>query len=425
MKILLLSTNDNNPGASRGAYRLHKSLQGIGVDSQMLVQTKQTEDKTVIGTSNSSGIGQAIAGSRLTLGQLPLKLYPHRDRSKYSLQWLPDNITSKVAQLEPDIVNLHWICSSYLQIETLAKLKKPLVWTLRDMWTFTGGCHYAGDCDHYTNSCGACPQLGSSKNCDLSRWVWQRKAKAWKNLNLTIVPLSSWLGKCAASSSLFKDLRIEVIPNGINTSIYKPINKKIARDQLNLPQDKKLVFFGAARATSDKRKGFEQLQQALQHLSKSGYKDELELVIFGGGRPDNPPEFGFKEHYLGRFSDDLLLALIYSAADVFVAPSIEENLANTVMESIACGTPCVAFNIGGMPDMIEHQQNGYLAEPYKIDDLARGIAWVLENESRHQKLSYRAREKVEQEFTPEIPARRYAALFNEILEKSSRNKSDE
>ena len=143
------------------------------------------------------------------------------------------------------------------------------------------------------------------------------------------------------------------------------------------------------------------------------------------GRPDNPPEFGFKEHYLGRFSDDLLLALIYSAADVFVAPSIEENLANTVMEAISCGTPCVAFNIGGMPDMIEHQQNGYLAEPYKIDDLARGIAWVLENESRHQKLSYRAREKVEQEFAPEIPARRYAALFNEILEKSSRNKSDE
>ena len=423
MKTLLISTNDNNPGAARAAYRLHQGLQRIGVNSQMLVQTKQTEDKTVIGSLNSSGIGQVIAGSRLTLGQLPLKFYPHRDLSKYSLQWLPENITSKVAQLEPDIINLHWVCSSYLQIETLAKLNKPLVWTLRDMWAFTGGCHYSGDCDRYTASCGACPQLGSSKNCDLSRWVWQRKAKAWNNLNLTIVSLSSWLGKCARSSSLFKDLRIEIIPNGIDIDIYKPINQKLAREQLNLPQDKKLVFFGAARATSDKRKGFTQLQQALQYLSKSGCQDELELVIFGGGRPDNPPEFGFKEHYLGRFSDSLSLSLIYSAADVFVAPSIEENLANTVLEAIACGTPCVAFNIGGMPDLIEHQQNGYLAEPYKIEDLAQGIAWVLENESRHQKLSCRAREKVEQEFTPEIPAYRYASLFNEILENSNYSKS--
>ena len=419
MKTLLISTNDNNPGAARAAYRLHQGLQRIGVNSQMLVQTKQTDDKTVIGSSNSSGIGQVITGSRLTLGQLPLKFYPHRDRSQYSLQWLPDNIYSKVAQLEPDLINLHWICSSYLQIETLAKLNKPLVWNLHDMWSFTGGCHYNGDCDRYTNSCGACPQLGSSKNCDLSRWVWQRKAKAWKNLNLTIVAISSWLGKCARSSSLFKDLRIEVIPNGIDTNIYKPINRKLAREQLNLPQDKKLVFFGAARATSDKRKGFEQLQKALQHLSKSGYQDELELVIFGGSRPDNPPDFGFKEHYLGRFKDDLSLALIYSAADVFVAPSIQEAFGCTVLEALACRIPCVGFDIGGIPEMIEHQKNGYLAQPYKIEDLARGISWVLENEERYQNLSYRAREKVEQKFALEIPARRYASLFNEILDNSS------
>ncbi|MGK7899614.1 MAG: glycosyltransferase, partial [Xenococcus sp. (in: cyanobacteria)] len=189
---------------------------------------------------------------------------------------------------------------------------------------------------------------------------------------------------------------------------------------LNLPQNKKLVFFGAAKATSDKRKGFELLQKALQYLSKSGYQNELELVIFGASRPDNPPAFGFKEHYLGRFGDNLSLALIYSAADVFIAPSIQENLANTVMEALACGTPCLAFNIGGMPDMIEHEKNGYLAQPYKIEDLARGISWVLENEARHQKLSHRAREKVEQEFAMEIPARRYSSLFNEILKKSGR-----
>ncbi|MEM7556812.1 MAG: glycosyltransferase family 4 protein [Cyanobacteria bacterium P01_A01_bin.84] len=420
MKTLLLSTDDNNPGAARGAHRLHRSLQRIGVDSQMLVQTKRTDNKQVIGSPASSGIGQVVTGARLTLDQLPLKLYPHRDRSKYSLQWLPDNINSKVAQLDPDIINLHWICSSYLQIETLAKFNKPLVWTLRDMWAFTGGCHYTKDCDRYVSSCGACPQLGSSKNYDLSRWVWQRKSKAWKNLDLTIVTLSPWLAQCASSSSLFKDLRIEVIPNGININIYKPIDKKIARDRLNLPQDKKLVFFGAARATSDKRKGFLQLQQALQYLNQSWYQEELELVIFGGSRPDNPPQFGFRDHYLGKFKDDLSLALIYSAADVFAAPSIQEAFGNTILEALACAIPCVGFDIGGLPMMIEHKSNGYLAQPYEIEDLARGIAWVLENKERYQKLAYRAREKVQQEFAQEIPARRYESLFNDILDKYDR-----
>ena len=147
MKVLLISTSDSESGASRATYRLHKGLQSINSNSQMLVQTKQIDDQMVAGSRASSGIGQAIAGSRLTLGQLPLKLYPNRDRSKYSLQWLPENITSKVAQLEPDIINLHWVCSSYLQIETLAKLNKPLIWTLHDMWAFTGGCHYNQECE--------------------------------------------------------------------------------------------------------------------------------------------------------------------------------------------------------------------------------------------------------------------------------------
>ena len=184
-------------------------------------------------------------------------------------------------------------------------------------------------CDRYTASCGACPQLGSSKNWDLSRWVWQRKAKAWRNLNLTIVALSSWLRQCASSSSLFKDLRVELIPNGLDTEKYRPINRKVARELLRLPQDKQLVLFGSLKATSDKRKGFHLLQPALQELSQSGWQDRLEVGIFGAFRPDNPPEFGFQAHYLGKLSDDLSLALVYSAADVFVLPSVQDNLPNT------------------------------------------------------------------------------------------------
>jgi len=413
MNVLLVSTYDIEGGAARAAYRLHQGLQGKGICSQMLVQDKSSNDVTVF--APKTRLDQGIARARLTLDALPLKFYRKRDSGTFSLQWLPDGIVPKITQLEPDIINLHWIGEAFLQAEAIAKFDKPLVWTLHDMWAFTGGCHYNQDCDRYTASCGACPQLGSSKDWDLSRWVWQRKAKTWKDLNLTIVCPSSWLAECARTSSLFKDVPVEVIPYGLDTGKYKPLNRKVARELLHLPQDKQLVLFGALKATSDKRKGFHLLQPALQDLSKSEWQDRLELVIFGSSAPEKPPDLGFKTHYLGTLSDDLSLAVVYSAADVFVLPSTQDNLPNTVLEAIACGTPCVAFNIGGMPDMIEHQKNGYLAQPYKIEDLAQGIAWVLENKERHRKLGDRAREKAEQEFTLEIQARRYLSLFTEIL----------
>ena len=419
MKISLLSTNDIANGAGRAAYRQHQSLQDLGVDSQMLVQTKQTKNKQVKGfLDNRSKAENIVANAREIADRLPLKLYSGFDSTAYSLQLLPDNISSQVNRFNPDVINLHWICRGYLQIETLAKFKQPLVWTLHDMWAFTGGCHYDRNCQKYLDSCGACPQLGSRKERDLSRWIWQRKAKAWRNLNLTIVTPSLWLAKQARASSLFKDVRVEVIPNGINLEQYRPIDKAIARELLSLPQDKQLVLFGAVNATSDKRKGFHLLEPALQELSNNGWQDKVELVVFGADKPAIPTDFSFKTHYLGRFNDDLSLALVYSAADVFVAPSIQENLANTVLEAIACGIPCVAFDIGGMPDMIENQRNGYLAKPYQIEDLARGVTWILENEERYQKLATRAREKAH-EFGLTRFARQYLSLYNDILPMSA------
>jgi glycosyltransferase involved in cell wall biosynthesis len=418
MKSLLVSSFDIEGGAARAAYRLHQGLQSIGLHSQMLVQEKSSNDNSVI--APTTRLAEGISRMKLTFDALPLKLYRQRDSTTFSIQWFPDGIISKISQLEPDIINLHWTNEAFVQVETIAKLNKPVVWSLHDMWAFTGGCHYSQVCDRYIKSCGACPQLHSSKNWDLSRWIWQRKAKALRNPNLTIVAFSSWLAKCASSSSLFKDLRVELIPNGIDTTKYRAIERQVARELLQLPQDKHLVLFGSLKATSDKRKGFHLLQPALQDLSKSGWHDELELLILGASQPENPPDFGFKVHYLGTLSDDLALALVYSAADVFVLPSTQENLANTVMEALACGIPCVAFNIGGMPDMIEHQKNGYLAQPYKIEDLAQGIAWVLENGERHQKLSHRSREKVEQEFTLELQAYRYLSLFKEVSDECDR-----
>ena len=423
MKTLLLSTSDIKGGAARAANRLHHGFNKISVESKILSQVKYSQDSQVIGTQVASGIGQAITGLRLTLDQLPLKIYSDRVETTYSPHWLPDKINSKITKLNPDVINLHWVSSGYLQIETITKFNKPLVWTLHDMWAFTGGCHYNQECERYTSSCGACPQLGSNRDWDLSRWVWQRKTKAWKNLNFTVVTPSVWLAKCANQSSLFKDRRVEVIPNSLDTDIYRPINKKVARELLKLPQDKQLILFLSLRTTSDKRKGFHLLQPALQELSQAGWQEKLEIIVVGASRPKKPPEFGFKSNYLGTLKDELTLALAYSAADIFIAPSIQDNLPNTVLEAISCGTPCVAFKIGGMPDMIDHQQNGYLAQPYKIEDLAQGIAWVLGNEERHRKLSYYAREKAEQKFTLEIQARLYLSLFTEILESSERQKN--
>ena len=306
-----------------------------------------------------------------------------------------------------------------MQVESVPKFNKPLVWTLHDMWFFTGGCHYSEKCDRYTQSCGSCPQLHSNKESDLSRRVWQRKAKAWKKLNLTLVSPSVWLAKCASSSSSFKDFRVEVIPNGINTQKYKPIIRHWAREILNLPQDKQIVLFGGAGGTGDRWKGFNLLVSALQSLSKSGWKDRTELLVFGSSQPENAVELGFKAHYLGNLADDISLATVYAAADVFVAPSVYDNLPNTVMEAGTCGIPSVAFNIGGLPDTIEHCSNGYLAKPYETEDLARGIAWVLEEPERHQKLCRSARLKVEEKFTLQVQARAYKNLYEEILQAAN------
>ncbi|MEH1948778.1 MAG: glycosyltransferase family 4 protein [Nostoc sp.] len=413
MKILHISTHDISGGAARAAYRLHTGLQNIGLQSQMLVQEKYSNDKTVV--APKIRLFQGIAKAKLTVESLPLKLYRQKKNTPFFTQWLPDRVIPKVAQINPDIINLHWISGGFMQIETFAKLKRPLVWTLHDMWGFTGGCHVTGECDRYKISCGACPQLSSGNEWDLSRWVWQRKVKAWKNLNLTLVSPSSWLAECARSSSLFHNLRIEVIPHGLDTQKYRPINQHFAREALNLPQDKKLILFGAIEATSDRNKGFHLLQPALQELSKSGWKDDLEVVIFGASQPENPPDLGFKTHYLGHLHDAISLATVYSAADVMLVPSLQESFGQTASESFACGTPVVAFNATGLKDIVDHQQNGYLAKPYEVEDFAKGITWVLENEQRLQKLSFYARDKAEQEFTLELQARRYSALFQEIL----------
>lgn len=408
MNVLHLSTSDIDNGGARAAYRLHQGLRSLGCTSKMLVRAKFSSDPTVmVERSALTKLGPPIS-------EIPLRLYP-RNSGMFSPQWFPDVLAAKTAQLNPDVINLHWVCNGYLCIETLARFNKPLVWTLHDMWPFTGGCHYNQDCDKYKTSCSACPQLHSNRSWDLSRWVWQRKAQAWKDAKLTIVASSKWMADCARSSSLFKDLRVEIIPCCLDTQKYKPIARQIARELLNLPQDRQLVLFGAISATSDRRKGFHLLQPALQQLSKAGWNGQIELVVFGTSGPEQPSDLGFKCHYLGYVRDDISLALIYSAADVMVVPSVQEAFGQTASESLSCGTPVVAFNATGLKDIVDHQQNGYLATPFEVDDLAKGIAWVLEDGERQQKLRFQARQKSLREFACDSLARRYLSVYEEIL----------
>lgn len=415
MKILHVNTNDISGGAARAASRLQQGLHQIGVDSNMLVQNKEGDDNYIFGPASKSG--KLYSKAKPFIDLLPLVFYRYKEKVPYSIQWLPNNLQSRLNSFNPGIVHLHWICGGFLSIQYLAKINVPLVWTLHDMWAFTGGCHYAGECERYKNKCGHCPKLGSQHERDISRWVWKQKNKAWKNLYLTVVTPSKWLAECAKKSSLFQNMHVEVIPNGLDLQRYHPMDHILVRNILNLPRDKKLIIFGAMGSTSDVRKGFQYLKPALQKLEGSYLMEQAEIIVFGSSEPEDSSDFGIKTHYFGHLYDDVSLALLYAASDVMIVPSIQEAFGQTASEAMACGTPVVAFDVTGLKDIVDHKENGYLARPFDPKDLARGITWVLENQSRHHELCQNARKKVECEFGLKKVAGEYKELYEDILSK--------
>lgn len=413
MKILIVNTSDLEGGAARAAYRIHKGLQEIGISSKMLVQFKTSDDKAVIGPGNKLKRGLALL--RPTFDSAFKKLFSGGSKTIFSPAWLPfSGILSQINSISPDIVHLHWICGAMLRIEELKRINKPILWTLHDMWSFTGGCHYNDGCERFRQACGNCPQLDRNGKNDLSRSVLRRKKKAWSKLNITIVTPSTWLAECAKESSLFSGRRMEVIPNGLNLDLFKPINKTTAREIWDLPNNKKLFLFGGMSAVSDHRKGFDLLYEGLKQLSAK-WSDKAELIVFGASEPENSPDFGLPVHYLGRLHDDVSLALLYSAADVMVTPSRQEAFGQTASESLACGTPVVAFGATGLLDIVDHKINGYLAKPFDTSDLAAGIDWVLSDDKRHKNLCIKAREKAVACFDIKKVAGQYAELYGEVL----------
>jgi glycosyltransferase involved in cell wall biosynthesis len=280
---------------------------------------------------------------------------------------------SAINSFGADLVHLHWIGDNFLPIAELARIQTPIVWTLHDMWALTGGCHYAGECRSYGDGCGHCPQLREPRKDDLSAKIARQKKGAWQHLPFTVVCPSQWLADCAAHSSLLRDKRIQVIANPIDHDVFKPLDKTVARRAFNLPLNSQLVLFGAFGGTSDPRKGFAKLRAALAGLdAESG----IELVVFGGEATEKP-ELDFPTHQIGQLRDEHSLSLLYNACDAYVLPALQDNLPNTLMEALACGTPCVAFDTGGVADLVQHQQNGYLAKPKDPFDMLSGIEWTL------------------------------------------------
>jgi len=409
MKILIVSKSDIQGGAARAAYRLHHALLAEGVYSQMLVQSKSSDDFTVIGLQTK--FQKAIGKIRPTLDSIPVLRYKERTKTLFSPSWVPfSNVVERINEINPDVVHLHWIAGGMMRIEDIAKIKAPIVWSLHDMWAFTGGCHYDEECAGYQKQCGACPVLGSQQDKDLSCKIWLRKQTAFAQLpNMTIIGLSKWLADCASSSSLFANNPVVNLPNPLDTDLFSPSDNTQARALFNLPADKKLILFGAMGATSDPRKGFKELAQALENLSS-----DYELVVFGSSQPQTPQNFKQKAHYLGHLHEDVSLRVLYSAADAMVVPSLQENLSNAIMESLACGTSVVGFDIGGNADLIDHQINGYLAKPFETTDLAKGINWVLRHPNPEQ-LAHAAREKVVREFDSHVVVGKYMALYESLL----------
>lgn len=420
MKILIVNTSDIDGGAARAAYRLHNALLNQNIYSQMLVQNKISDDFTVI--TEDSKLRKNLIKFNPHIDSVPIRFYKNRIGTLFSPSWFSfGNIVEKINEINPDIVHLHWICNGLLTIEDISKIKAPIIWTLHDNWAFTGGCHIMWECEHYQKECGECFVLASKKKNDLSHKVFLKKNKVFSKIeNLNIVGVSHWLTNSSKKSALFKKRKHFTIGNAIDTNVYKPFNKVKARELWNLPQNKKLVLFGAMSTTSDINKGFTYLSDALMKITNK----DIEFVIFGSSKPQDEHNFEFKTHYLGKLSDDISLVTLYSLVDVMLVPSRQEAFGQTASEAMACGTPVVAFKTTGLLDIIDHKVNGYLAKPFESEDLAHGIEWVL-NAQNYDELCQNAREKVVKEFDSKVVAQKYYKLYKSVqIEKESMNKKE-
>jgi glycosyltransferase involved in cell wall biosynthesis len=421
VRILHINTFDCVGGAARSANRLHEGLRVLGADSRMYVLNKTSYDPSVLiyePPLNFSTRVPRIARREILVRSLRRyeNLAPHGlgnfsdDRAVYARDpWrrIPEH----------DVINLHWVVGFVDYTAFFASLctGTPVVWTLHDMAPFTGGCHWNQGCLKFLERCGACPQLGSLKDSDWTRRVWQRKMKSLAELpseQLHIVTPSKWLQEERKQSSLFSRFSGSVIPYGLDTDLFAPRDPRTARDVLGVPLDAKIVLF-LADGVNIPRKGFHILAEAL-----TGIDTGKKVILLSLGPGALPVSNTFAHIHIGPIQNDRFLSFVYSAADVFVASSLHDNLPNTILESFASGTPVVAFDVGGIPDAVRPGVTGLLAKPGDSASLRVAIENLLSNDDRRREMSSNCRRIAVQEYSLKIQAQRYIELYQRMLHRS-------
>jgi glycosyltransferase involved in cell wall biosynthesis len=418
MKILHISISDSKGGAARAAFRIHQGLIEAGIDSCMLVKDKFTEDPNI---HEVMQIG--LTGSiRSLLYRFQKRIAEYRGDKwitandvlhTFGMYGLP-GVIQFINASDADVINLHWI-GNMLSLKQIAKIKKPIVWSLHDMWPFCGGEHYCPpeSCARYIEGYKHHNRPVYESGPDLNKITWESKWKCWSHLNIHLVGVSNWVRFCSESSKIFKHRqhrRIAIPLDLINT--WRPIKKSVAREALGLTQSKRYLIMGAVGGVGDPRKGADLLCEALKLAPQ---KNNIELLIYGQSKFSDYGSWPLPVRNLGNITDDRVLALANSAADLAIVPSRQEVFGQTALEAHACGLPVVAFNVGGLPDIVDHGETGWLANAFNIGSLAHGIYFLLNDEITRSKFSIRARAKAEEMANSEKITSQYIDLYNEVI----------
>lgn len=418
LKIVHLNTYDGNGGAGRACLRLSNALRASGIESEVLAYYKFGSNDAI--ANASSGIFAKVAAIFNIMAERYLaKIFVKALKTPFSLQWFGRSIVNHPLVKSADLIHIHWINHGFLSPKFLAQLdelEKPIVWTFHDSNAFTGGCHVRYSCEHFHRQCGDCPLLRFSGKNDISHRNWKRKQKAYSELSFHIVAPSRWMANSVKQSSLLGVRPVSIIPNTIEIDTFKPYVKSEAKKILKIQADQFVIMSGFMPSKNDKHKGADYLIAALNELAARQEipSERIELVIFGNKETQEMPEFPFKTTFLGQITKDEHLAKCYAAADAFITPSLEDNLPNTVMESLACATPVIAFTTGGIPDMVKHLENGYLAKYGSSSDLADGIEWLFLNEDA-QAVQKEARRTILTHFAPKVVAEKHLACYESLI----------
>lgn len=414
MRVLLINTSERTGGAAIAAGRLMEALKKNGVKAKMLVRDKQTDRLSVVAVKPSWLLPLKFLWERLVIF-FALRLC-RRNLFLVDIANVGTDVTKMREFQQADVIHLHWVNQGFLSMDNLERMitcGKPVVVTMHDMWYFTGICHYSAGCGKYRSQCSECHLLGGNKApVDLAKRVFERKHRIYGKGRITFVGCSQWMANLAQEGILTQGHRVVSIPNPIDMTVFHPIDKAGLRAQRKWAADKKLILFGAQRIT-DERKGFRHLVEACLLIEKQHPElaRQVEVVVVGGDSATVEDVLPFPVKSVSYVHESREMVELYNVVDIYVTPSLQDNLPNTIVEAMACGIPCVGFNVGGIPEMIDHGKNGYVAEYKSADDLARGIVWTLTTD--YSQLSEAARQKALDTYSEEAVARKYIEIYNQ------------